>query len=114
MGAQLPRGLMHVGDRRARELELPAGLDRDCAAAARVGQADDVARIEDGLPAGLAAEPFEQRLDADVPTVGNGRQGLLVERYRLVLGAEREGLARLLAGREPRDQFGTRRDRGRV
>ena len=113
MRVEFAGGGMHVGDRRAGELELAARLDRDRAAFLR-RQTDDVAGIEDRLPAGLATDAFQQRPDAAVARIGNRFAGLGVEGDLLVLGADREGFARLLAGREPVDQFDARGERCRI
>ena len=60
-------------DRRAGQFELAAGLERDRAAAGHVDQADDVAALDDRLPAEQVLHAFEQRADAAPAVVGNRR-----------------------------------------
>ena len=60
MGVHLAAGLVDGLERRAGELELAAGLERDRAAADRVGEADDVAAVEDRVPAEEAFHRLEQ------------------------------------------------------
>ena len=64
-------GLVHGLDRRAGKLELPAGLERDRAAAGHVGEADDVLALHDRLPAEQMLHAVEQRADAARPAVGH-------------------------------------------
>ena len=68
MRVQLGRGLVDGLDRRAGQLELAAGLERDRAAAGDVEQADDVAALHDRLPAEQALHALEQRADAARPS----------------------------------------------
>ena len=64
MRMHLAAGLVERLQRRAGELELPAGLERDRAAAGRVDQPDDVLAVEDRVPAEQRLHAFEQRADA--------------------------------------------------
>ena len=105
MRHQLRAGVMHGLDRRAGQFELPAGLQRDGAAAGDVEQADDVAVLEDRLPAEQVLHAFEQRADAAPALVRNRPVALDGERKLLVLGADAELRLRLRALGKPRDQF---------
>ena len=95
MRHQLRAGLMHGLDRRAGQLELPARLERDRAAAGDVEQADDVAVLEDRLPAEQVLHAFEQRADAAPALVRDRPVALDRERKFLVLGADAELRLRL-------------------
>ncbi len=111
MRHQLGRGLVHVVERRARQFELPARLERDRAAAGDVEHADDVVALDDRLPAEQMLHAFEQRADAALALIGHrpmvgDREGEL-----LVLGADAEFRLRLAARLEPRDEFVARFDR---
>ena len=64
-------GLVHGLDRRAGQLELAAGLERDRAAAGHVGEPDDVLALHDRLPAEQVLHAVEQRADAARPAVGH-------------------------------------------
>ena len=55
---------MHGLERRAGQFELPAGLERDRAAAGDVVEPDDVVALHDRLPAEQELHAFEQRADA--------------------------------------------------
>ena len=101
-------------DRRAGQLELPAGLERDRAAAGDVGEADDVVALHDRLPAEQVLHAVEQRADAARPAVGHRPVAVHGEDEFLVLGADAELRLRLAARREPRDQFVARVDRRHV
>ena len=67
MGGELGCRLVQGLDRRAGELELAAGLERDRAAAVGAGEADDMAVIDDRLPAEPRLHAFEQVADAAAP-----------------------------------------------
>ena len=69
-------GLMHGLDRRARQFELPARLQRDRAAAGDVIEPDDVAALHDRLPAEQELHAFEQRADAARALVRHGMMAL--------------------------------------
>ena len=105
---------MHGLDRRAGELELPARLERDRAAAGDVEHADDVAVLEDRLPAEQVLHAFEQRTDAAPALVGDRPVAFDGERKFLVLGADAEFRLRLHALGKPRDQGVARFDRRHV
>jgi len=55
------RGLMDRIERRARQFELTAGLERNGAAARRVEQADEIVPVDDSFPAEPAPHAFQQR-----------------------------------------------------
>ena len=57
----LGAGLVQIVERRARQLELPAGLERHRRLAAP--QSDEIVAVEDGLPA-EALQVLQQREDA--------------------------------------------------
>ena len=76
--------------RRAGKLELAARLERDRAAAVRVVEADQRAVVLDRRPAEARLGAFEQRPDAALALVGDGRQIGRVERDLLVLDADAE------------------------
>ena len=101
-------------DRRAGQLELAAGLERDRAAAGHVGQADDVRPLHDRLPAEQRLHAFEQRADAARAVIGHRLVAGEREGELLVLGADPELLGRLLAGGEPRDELVARFDRRHI
>ena len=92
---QLGAGLVHGLDRRAGQLELAARLERDRAAAGHVEQADDVAVLDDRLPAEQMLHAFEQRADAAAAVIGNRAVALDREGEFLVLGADAELRLRL-------------------
>ena len=110
---RLGRGLMEGLQGGSGQLELSAGLERD-GAAGLLEQSDRVTVLHDRLPAGERLHPIEERTDAAVAVIGHGRRIGPVERHLLVLGAEPPGVARLLAGRDPLDEFGSRSDGGRI
>ena len=81
-------GLVDGLERRAGELELAARLERDRAAADRVGEPDDVLAVHDRLPAEQRCMP-RAAPDAARALVGDRRMVVRVEAELLVLGAER-------------------------
>ena len=105
MGHQFRLGLMHGLDRRARQFELPARLERDRAAAGDVVEADDIALLHDRFPAEQKLHAFEQRADAPRALIGHGLVALQRERRLFVLGADPEFGGGLHAGFQPPDQF---------
>ena len=105
---------MHGLDRRAGKLELPAGLERDRAAAGHVGEPDDVVALHDRLPAEQVLHAVEQRADAARPAVGHGPVAVHGEDELLVLGADAEFRLRLAARLKPRDQLVARVDRRHI
>ncbi len=105
---------MHGLERRARQLELTARLERDRAAAGDVEHPDDVAVLDDRFPAEQVLHAFEQGMDAAAAVVRNGIMTLDGEHEFLVLGADAELRLRLTALGEPRDQFVARFDRRHV
>ena len=105
---------MHGFHRRAGQFELPAGLQRDRAAAGDVVQADDVAALHDRLPAEQMLHAFEQRADAARAFVGHGLMALERERELLVLGADAEFGRRLHARLQPRHEFVARLQRRHI
>ena len=114
MRHQLGRSLVHVLDRRARQFELAARLERNRAAAGDVEQADDVVALHDRLPAEQMLHAVEQR--ADGAAAGIGHRAVVFDREGefLVLGADAELRLRLAARFEPGDEFVARLDRGHV
>ena len=96
---------MHGLDRRARQLELATGLERNRAAAGDVEHADNVAVLVDRLPAEQVLHAVEQRADAAPSLVGNGPVAFDRKGEFLVLGADAEFRLRLDARLEPRDEF---------
>ena len=72
MRHQFRLGLVHGLDRRAGQFELPAGLQRNRAAAGDVVEPDDVAALHDRLPAEQELHAFEQRADAARAFIGHG------------------------------------------
>jgi len=105
---------VNVVERRARQLELAAGLEADRPAAGHVVEADDLAGVDDRLPAEQASHAFEQRADPVRPLIGDGRQVGAAEREFFVLGADLEFGRRAAARLHPRDEVVPRRKRGRV
>ena len=114
MRHQFRAGLVHGFDRRARKLELAARLQRDRAAAGDVEHADDVAVLDDRLPAQQMLHALEQRADAAPAVIRHRPVALDRERELLVLGADAEFGFRLAARLEPRDEFIARFDRRHV
>ena len=114
MRHQFRAGLVHGLDRRARQLELAARLERDGAAAGDVEQADDVAVLDDRLPAEQVLHALEQRADARAALIGHRPVAVDREGELLVLGADAEFRLRLDARFEPRDEFVARFDRRHV
>ncbi len=103
MFVHLVAGLVQGLERRAREFELAAGLERDVGAAFAC-QRDDVFALIDGFPS-EPLEPLEQVADPGGAIVGERRVIGLPEGELLVLRADAPGLARLLALGEPRDEL---------
>jgi hypothetical protein len=111
---QFGRGLMHGFDRRARKFELPAGLERDRAAAGNVEQADDRLALHDRLPAQEIAHPLQHRANAALSGIGHRLVPGEREGQFLVLGADAETLGRLAALLEPMHELVARLDRRQV
>ena len=105
----LGAGLVDRAQRRARQLELPARLQRD--AAAFHGERDDVAVLLDRLPA-EALQPAQQRADAVRLFVADGAQRLQVEHELLVLSPDPPLRPRLVALLEILDQLSLAGDGG--
>ena len=114
MRHQFGAGLVHGLDRRTGQFELPAGLQRDGAAAGDVGQSDDVVALHDRLPAEHVLHAFEQRMDRAPPMVGHRAMAIEREHELLVLGTDAEIRLRLTPRLEPRDQVVARLDRRHV
>ncbi len=117
MGLKLGLRLVKRLQRRAGQFELSARLQRDRPAAIRPGQADDMAGIDDRLPAEPLLHALQQGTDATgagAPLIGDGSEIALIEREFLVLGADPEGRGLFLAVGDPRNQFGLGIDRGRI
>ena len=99
----LGAGLMEIVERRARQLELAARLERDRRLAAR--KPDEIVAVIDRLPA-EPPQPFEQAADAALAAViGDRPQILAPEDEFLVLGADAPALARLGARGEIFDKL---------
>ena len=114
MGGDLAAGVVDRAHGRAGELELAAGLERDGAAADRVGEADDVALVEDRMPAEEEFHGLEQPLDAARAVIGDRRQIIDAEAEFLVLGADPPAIRRLAALFDRRDKLVARFDRRRI
>src|SRR5262249_40632993 len=110
----LDMGLVNGLDRRARELELAARLERDRPAAGDVAEPDDVLPLHDRLPAEEVAHAVEQRADAARAVVGHRLVTGEREGEFVVLGADAEPLPRLVARLEPRDKLVSGLDRRHV
>ena len=87
--------------RRAGELELAAGLERDRPSALFVEKADEMAAVLDPLPAEAGVHALEQRADPPLPLVRDRRAGRPVEQDLLVLGANAQRRVMLASGFEP-------------
>src|SRR5512135_1851082 len=105
---------MHVLDRRTRQFELAARLERNRAAAGDVVHTDDVVALHDRLPAEEVLHAVEQR--ADGAAAGIGHRAVVFDREceLLMLGADAELRLWFAARREPGDEFVARLDRGHV
>ena len=114
MRIALAAGLMDRLYRRAGKLELAAGLQRDRALAGRLDKADDVALVEDRIPAERLLHALQQRADAAFAAIGNGRVAVDIEGKLLVLGADPPLLARLVAFGEIGGQLIDRFDRPEI
>jgi hypothetical protein len=110
----MPKGVVHGLDRRARQLELAARLERDGAAAGHVEQPDDGVALHDRLPAEQHPHAVEQRANAAPTLVGHGLMPADREREFLVLGADAELRLRPHPGCEPGDELVARLDRRHV
>ena len=88
--AKLLVGLVQGGERRAGKLQLSARLEADDSALGTSGalQRDDVAALNDAVPAESALHAFEQSADAAIAVVRNRRVTQPVEAELLVLGAD--------------------------
>ena len=104
-------GLVHGAERRAREFELPARLQRDVAQALGIGERDDVGALVDALPAEAVAQALEQRPDRAFAVIGNGPQRVGQEGELLVLRPDAPGRARLVAVLEIGHELGLAVDR---
>src|SRR5579885_3720118 len=105
-------GLVQRLERRARELELSAGLQRD--RAVTLGERDRILALQHRRPA-EAREPLEESADAVRPLIRHALQVGAPEHEFLVLRADAPALRRLAAGLEVLDQLapvGDRRARG--
>ncbi len=105
MRHQFRAGLVDRLQRSAGKLELAARLERDRPATGDVEQADDVAVLDDRLPAQQVLHAFQQRTNAAASVVGNRPVTLDRENELLVLRADAELRPRLAARFEPRDQL---------
>src|SRR5262249_51813742 len=114
MRVNFARGLVHGGERRAGELELSAGLERNRRIAGHRGEPDDVLAFHDRFPAEEQAHALEQGADAALALVGHRIMAADRERELLVLGADAELGLRLGALLQPRNQLVARRDRRHV
>ena len=92
----LVAGLVDGFQRRARQLELPAGFKADVGAVAF--QPDQVVAFQHLLPAEAVAQAFQHRLDRAFAVVGQGLQIVPGKAELLVFGADAPVLGRLLAG----------------
>jgi hypothetical protein len=90
MRHQFGTGVVDGLDRRPRQFELSAGLERDRATAGYIEQADDVAVLDDRFPAEQMLHAFEQRADAAAAHIGNRELAIDREGEFLVLGADAE------------------------
>ncbi len=103
MLVHLRAGLVQGLDRRARQLELPAGLEGHVRLA--LLQGDRAARLADELPAVAAGEALQQRPHAALALVGERPQVAVGVAELLVLGADPPVDLGLAAGLEERDQL---------
>ena len=108
MAARFRAGLVEMLALRAGKLELAGGLKADRAVGA--GQRDDVAVLDDRLPAELG-QFGEQVANAARLVIGGRAMIAAAEDELLVLGADRPVLLRLLALREGREQIVAALDR---
>jgi hypothetical protein len=109
MGVELVAGFVNRAQRRAREFELPAGFERD--ARAILDQRDDVSGLMDRLPVIVANDGFEQRTDATLSGVGDGRMVVTVQADLFVFGSDLPEVGRLLSGTDEVHQRVDRFDR---
>ena len=72
MPIELIGSRVRVVERSAGEFELPAGLERDGAAAVGVIEADEIAAIFDPIPTEPVAHALEERADPPLAAVGDG------------------------------------------
>src|SRR5438477_6220183 len=114
MRHQLRTGLMNGLERRARQFELAAGLERNRATTGNVIKADDVAALHDRLPAEQQLHALKQRLDAAVAFVRNGVVATERERRLLVLGADAKLFFWFFTARNPGDELVARLERCRI
>ena len=105
----LAAGLVDRLERRAGQLELAAGLQRDVAAL--LGERDQPARSRAPAPSRSGRQPVEQRPDAVRAVIGQRAQVVAGEAELLVLGADPPRRARLAALLEILDQLALAGDR---
>jgi hypothetical protein len=110
---ELLRGFVDRPERRAGQFELAARFKRNRTAVLRVRKADRVIAFEDRIPAAFRLKAVEQRANAVVSVVGNGRMIGAVEGDLLVFRAEAPCLAGLLARGDPVNEL-IARDRRRI
>ncbi len=96
----------------AGEFELAAGLKRDIAKAAGVGERDDRLALVDALPAEAVTQAFEQATDRARAIIGNRTEGIGEEGKFFVLGANAPILAGFRTGGEIVDELGLGLDGG--
>ena len=94
-----------VSSWRAGQLELPARLERNRAAAGHIEQADNIVALRDRLPAEQVLHAFKQRADAAAPLIGHRLVVIEREREFLVLGADAKTRFRLGAFCDPIDEL---------
>ena len=102
MGMHLVAGLVDGFQRRARQFELPAGLQRYVAI--RLGERDRVAVLQHRFPA-ETGQAFEQRADAPRALIGRRFEGFEMEDEFFVLGADPPVPGRLAARLQEFDQL---------
>lgn len=106
-------GGMQVGLRRAGQFELPTRLERNAAVSLHIPQADGIAFVEKGLPAGAFGDAIEQSADAVRSLIGHRAERIGVEHVFFVLGADAPLLGGLIALRHAVDEVGPRFNQGR-
>src|SRR5690606_34290589 len=80
----LAAGLVDRLQRRARKLELAAGLQRDGALPGRLDKADDATVVEDRVPAKLFLHALQNRADSALAAIRHRRVAVDIERELLV------------------------------
>jgi hypothetical protein len=104
-------GLVQVFERRAGKFELSARLQRDRALSGMFGKPDDIAGVDDRLPAAFCRHAVQQRRDAGLAEIGNRAVVRLEEGELIILRTNAEPVLRRVSLGQIFGQVSKRGDR---